>query len=445
MQPGRTRYVKSGDHHIAYSVTGEGPIDILYVPTWISHVEHLWEHPAVARFFARIASLGRLIMFDRRGAGLSDPVTDPPTLEDQMDDVLAVLDAAESERAALFAQLEGGQMAMLFAATYPERTSALVLYAAFARTTWSEDIHWANKAEYRAELLDEMIGSWGEGIRAPEIAPSMAQDPSFREWYGRLERYAGSPGTARTMMQLIGEHDVCAVLPSIRVPTLVMHREQDPFIDVRHSEYIASKIPDAKLVKFPGNENLVLTGRYDPLVDEVEEFLTGARREHPPDRILATVMFTDIVDSTRRAADLGDSRWRDVLERHDELVRRHLGRYQGREVKTTGDGFLATFDGPARAIRCAWEINETVRQLGIDIRAGLHTGECEVRGDDVAGMAVHIGARVGSSAEAGEVLVSSTVKDLVVGSGIEFAERGTHELKGVPGEWRLYAVEGTGS
>ena len=442
MQPGPTRYAKSGDLHIAYSVTGDGPIDILYVPTWISHVEHLWDHPAINAFFTRLASFGRLIMFDRRGSGLSDPVTSPPTLEEQMDDVRAVMDAAGSERAGLFAQLEGGMMAMLFAASFPERTGALLLYATFARVLRSEAVHWANTAEDREAHLAPTIATWGDGSQAALIAPSMADDPTFIEWYGRLQRYAGSPGTADMTLRALGEQDVSAVLPTIRVPTLVMHRSEDPFIDRRHSEYIASLIPDSKLVIFPGNENLVLTGDWERLTDEMEEFLTGARRVRPPDRILATVLFTDIVDSTRRAADLGDRRWREVLERHDELVRLHLGRFQGREVKTTGDGFLATFDGPARAIRCAWEINEAVRRLGIGIRAGLHTGECEVRGDDVAGMAVHIGARVGSSAKPGEVLVSSTVKDLVVGSGIEFADRGTHELKGVPGEWHLYAVEG---
>jgi class 3 adenylate cyclase len=270
----------------------------------------------------------------------------------------------------------------------------------------------------------------------------MAGDREFSDWYCKLERLAGGPGTARKALETMGETDVRALLPSIRVPTLVMHRKNDPFIDPRHAKYIAERIPNAKLVMLPGDESFIAAGDTEAITEEVEEFVTGTRPAREPDRILATVMFTDICDSTHRAAQLGDSRWRDLLERHDDLVRRHLGRYQGREVKTTGDGFLATFDGPARAIRCASDISDAVKVLGIEIRAGLHTGECEVRGNDVAGMAVHIGARVGAAAGPGEVLVSSTVKDLVVGSGIEFAERGMRELKGVPGEWRLFAVAG---
>ena len=439
MKPGPTRYARSGEYHIAYSVTGEGSQDLLYVPTWLSHIEHVWEHPKVASFFGRLTSVARLIMFDRRGSGLSDsaPV---PTLEEQMDDVKAVMDAVGSERAALFAQLEGGAMALLFAGTHPDRVSHLTLYASWARTLRSDDIPWANTREQRQVFLDNLEQNWGRSHRLAAIAPSMAGDREFSEWYGKLERLAGGPGTARKAMETMGETDVRALLPSIRVPTLVIHRENDPFIDPLHAKYIADRIPNAKLVMLPGDESFIAVGDTDAIIEEVEEFVTGARHARAPDRVLATVMFTDIVDSTKQAAAMGDSSWRDLLERHDDLVRRHLGRYQGREVKTTGDGFLATFDGPARAIRCASDISEAVKALGIEIRAGLHTGECEVRGNDVAGMAVHIGARVGAAAQAGEVLVSSTVKDLVVGSGIEFAERGTQELKGVPGEWRLFAV-----
>lgn len=428
--------------HIAWSATGDGPLDVLYVPTWISEIDHLWAHPLPARFFSRLASFSRLIMFDRRGSGMSDPVTEAPTLEAQMDDVKAVMDAAGSERAALFAQLEGGTMAMLFAATHPERTTALVLYASFARTLRADDIPWARTAEERAAGIDAFFAGWGDGRRYTALAPSMEGDEEFRDWYARLERLSASPRVARMMVDEVAEVDVRDILPSIRVPTLVTHRRDDPFIDPRHSEYLAARIPGAKLAWMPGNENLVLAGDTDALLDETEEFLTGVRPRREPDRVLATVLFTDIVDSTRRAGELGDARWRDVLERHDELVRRALARHQGREVKTTGDGFLATFDGPARAIRCAVTVAGSVRRLGIEVRAGLHTGECELRGDDVAGMAVHIGARVGATAGAGEVLVSSTVKDLVVGSGIEFADRGARELKGVPGEWRLFAVAG---
>ena len=442
MKPGPTRYARSGDHHIAYSVTGDGPMDVLFVPTWIFQIEHVWDHPDVARFFGRLARMSRLIMFDRRGAGLSDAAPVPPTLEEQMDDVRAVMDAAGSERATLFAQLEGGPMAMLFAATHPDRVTSLVLYAAWARTLRSEDIPWANTAEGRAAMLDSFLEHWGEGLRLGVQAPSMARQGSYQEWYGKLERLSGGPGDARKAMEAMNRTDVRDILPSIRVPTLIMHRRGDTMIDPRHSEYLAQRIPEAKLVMLEGDENFIGAGDGEAILAESEEFITGTRPQRAADRVLATVMFTDIVDSTRRAAELGDSRWRELLERHDELVRRHLGRHRGREVKTTGDGFLATFDGPARAIRCATEISEAVRDLGIEIRAGLHTGECEVRGDDVAGMAVHIGARVGAAAQAGEVLVSSTVKDLVVGSGIEFDERGTQELKGVPGEWRLFAAKG---
>jgi class 3 adenylate cyclase len=439
-RPGPTRYARSGDHHIAYSVTGEGPIDFLYVPTWLSQIEHLWDHPRVAYFFERIASRTRLIMFDRRGSGMSDPFDTPPTLEEQMDDVLAVLDATGSEHPALFAQLDGGPMATLFAATYPERTLALVLYGTWARTLWAEDTPWANTREVRDQFVHDLVENWGTGSRLEALAPSMAGEPEFVDWYCKLERLSASPGVVEDMMMLSGDVDVRGVLGSIRVPTLVMHRDDDPLIDPRHGRYLAEHIPGAKHVSLPGSDSLIVAGDADAILDEIAEFFTGRRPVREPDRILATVMFTDIVDSTRRASDLGDAEWRRLLERHDELVRRQLERHQGREVKTTGDGFLATFDGPARAIRCGRSIAEVVQPLGIEVRAGLHTGECEVRGDDVAGMAVHIGARVGALAAPGEVLVSSTVKDLVVGSGIDFEDRGEHELKGVPGSWRLYAA-----
>jgi class 3 adenylate cyclase len=441
MQPGPTRYAKSGDYHLAYSVTGEGPLDVLYVPTWLSQIEHLWESPKVNRFFERSAHLGRLIMFDRRGSGMSDPIVGAPTLEEQMDDVNAVLDAAGGcEDVVLLAALEGGPMACLYAATHPHRVRALVLYSAWARVVQSEDIPWANPPEEREKLMEFLVETWGTGARLDGLAPSEANDPEFRAWYAKLERLAASPNQIRILQKLIGEYDVRSVLPSIRVPTLVMHRRDDTLIDPRHSQYIAERIPGAKLVMLEGSDNLMVAGDSDAILDEIDEFLTGTRQVRAPDRVLATVMFTDIVDSTRRASELGDRRWRELLERHDELVRRKLDYWSGREIKTTGDGFLATFDGPARAIQCAKAIAYDVNSLGVAIRAGLHTGECEVRGDDVAGMAVHIGARVGSLAGPGEVLVSSTVKDLVVGSGIDFADHGEHELKGVPGGWRVYRV-----
>jgi class 3 adenylate cyclase len=439
----QTRYARASDGtYLAYQVIGDGPLDLVYVPTWLSHLELLWDEPAVARFFDRLTDFARLIMFDRRGAGLSDPLYNGGfTLEEQMDDVTAVMDAAGSERAALFAQLEGGTMASLFAATFPQRTTALVLYSTFARTTRSEDVSWADTKEERDARMGAFVDTWGDGSRLMAFAPSRAGDPRLTRWFGRLERFAASPGTIRMVQEAIGDTDVTAVLPSIRIPTLVMNRRDDPLINPLHSKYIAEQIPGAKLVELPPGDTLPVFSDSDVLIEEVEEFLTGVRHRREPDRVLATVMFTDIVDSTRQAAERGDAAWRDLLQRHDHLVRDQLQRFDGREIKTIGDGFLATFDGPARGIRCALGINEAVDQLGIRIRAGLHTGEIELVGDDVSGMAVNIGARVGASAAPNEVLVSSTVKDLVVGSGIEFSDRGARELKGVPGEWRLFAVE----
>jgi class 3 adenylate cyclase len=437
-----TRYARSGEHHIAYQVVGKGPIDVVYVPSWISQVEHYWEEPSVARYFNQIASFSRLILFDRRGSGLSDPVVGAPMLEEQMDDVVAVMDAAGSERAAVFAQLEGGAMAALFAATHPERTTALILYEAMARMSWAPDYDWALPVVQReAHLAQGGLESWGDGSRLLGLAPNSAGNARLRSWFARLERLAASPGTARALIRMNGEVDVRAVLPSIQVPTLVVHRAEDRFIDIRHSRYLAEHIPGARYVELPGDEALSFGSDADALLEEVEEFLTGNRKAPAPERILATVMFSDIVDSTRRAAELGDRRWRDLLESVESSVARALDRYRGRAVKTMGDGFLATFDGPARGIRCATAIRDAARsQFGLEVRSGLHTGEIEVIGNDVGGIAVHIGARVGAIAGPGEVLVSGTVKDLVVGSGIAFEDRGERELKGVPGEWRLWSV-----
>jgi class 3 adenylate cyclase len=354
--------------------------------------------------------------------------------------VLAVMEAAGSERAAVVGSLEGGPMAALFAASHPDRTQALVLYATFARATWAPDYGWAWKAEQRDENTALLVEHWGEGLVASGVAPSRQDDPDFMEWAGRLERLAASPTTIKRILDLIGEFDVRHVLPSIRVPTLVAHRREDTFIKLEHSHYLAEHIPGARYVELEGSDNLFSVGDMEAFEGEMEEFLTGTRHEREPDRMLATVLFTDICGSTERAAQIGDSRWRALLERHDELFRRNLERHRGREIKQTGDGFLATFDGPARAIRCAASIANQVKDLGIEVRTGLHTGECEVMNGDVGGLAVHIGARVMGAAGPGEVLVSSTVKDLVVGSGIEFEDRGTQELKGVPGDWRLFAV-----
>ena len=434
------RYAKSGDLHIAYAVEGDGPIDLVWVPPWISHVEYLWSEPTLERFGKRLTKFSRVITFDRRGSGLSDPFYGAPTLEEQMDDVLAVMDAAGSERAAICGTLEGGPMAALFAATHPDRVSALVLYATFARVTWAPDYDWAWPADRRNEEMNQLIDHWGEGLVASLVAPSQRDEPGFMEWAGRLERLAASPGTIRRIFDLIGEYDIRDVLPSIRVPTLVMHREHDTFIKVEHSRYMASKIPGARYVELEGEDNMFSLGDSEAVIGEIEEFLTGTRHEREPDRMLATVLFTDICDSTSRAAEMGDRGWRFLLERHDALFRQALGRHRGREVKRTGDGFLATFDGPARAIRCAASVAEAMGTLGLQIRAGLHTGELEVMDGDLGGLAVHIASRVMGAAGPSEVLVSGTVKDLVVGSGIEFEDRGERELRGVPGEWRLFAV-----
>jgi class 3 adenylate cyclase len=437
-----TRYALSGDLHIAYQVVGDGPIDLVYVPSWISQVEHYWDEPVVARYFNRLASFSRLIMFDRRGSGLSDPVLRAPALEEQMDDVVAVMDAAQSERAAVFAQLEGGAMAAMFAATHPERTTALVLYEAMPRMSWAPDYDWPPRREEREAFLSAGgLLNWGDGSRIVGLAPKSSSNPRLRQWFARLERLAASPGTAAKLMMMNAEIDVRAVLPSIQMPTLVIHRTHDQFVDIRHSRYLAEHIPGARLVELPGEEAISFGSDSQPLVDEIEEFLTGARQARDSERILATVMFSDIVDSTKHAAGMGDRRWRDLLESIEAAVIRELSRFRGRAVKTMGDGFLATFDGPARAIRCATAIRDAARsQFGLEIRAGLHTGEIEVIGSDVGGIAVHIGARVGASAAPGEVLVSGTVKDLVAGSGILFQDRGERELKGVPGTWRLWAV-----
>jgi class 3 adenylate cyclase len=435
-----TRYTRSGDVHIAYQVTAGGGCDLLYVPTWISQVEVLGEEPSIAAFLGRVSSFARLISFDRRGSGLSDPMAGVPTLEEQMDDVLAVMEAVGTERVAVMGTLEGGPLAMLFAATHPDHVSELVLYASFSRSRWAPDYDWPPTDAERDGAMEAAIAQWGQGAVPLGLAPSRAGDPAFAEWAGRMERYSASPGTIRRIFDAVGETDVRNVLPTIRVPTLVMHRREDPFLMVEHSRYIAEHIAGAKYVELEGTESLFSIGDSESILGEIEEFLTGTRNVREPDRVLATVLFSDIVGSTERAAEMGDSRWRSVLERHDQLVRREIERHRGRMVKSTGDGVLATFDGPARAVRAATSIGEAVRAIGVELRVGLHTGEVEVIGDDLGGIAVHIGARVMGKADAGEVLVSSTVKDLVVGSEIDFEARGSHELKGVPGEWSLFAV-----
>jgi class 3 adenylate cyclase len=427
-----TQYARNGEVSIAYQVMGEGPLDLVIVPGFISHLDLDWTEPLLTRFLHRLASFSRLIRFDKRGTGLSDPVPGIPTLEERMEDVRAVMDAAGSERAALFGYSEGGPMAALFAATYPERTAGLIMYGTFVNGNALPD------ENYR-RILDIVENRWGDGAILEVFAPSVAHEELRRTFTGTYERASASPGMARALIEAVRKTDVTPVLPNIRVPTLILHR-RDETIPIEGAREMGQLIPGARLVELEGVDHLPFLGDTDAIVDEVEEFLTGARHAREPERALATVVFTDIVGSTELAGNLGDSRWRELLEAHNDIVRRQVERFGGHAVKSTGDGFLSTFDGPAKAIRCACAIRDEVRHLGIQVRAGIHTGECELMGDDVGGMAVHIGARVAGVAGPGEVGVSSTVKDLVVGSGIQFAERGTESLKGVPGEWGLYSV-----
>jgi class 3 adenylate cyclase len=437
-----TRYAKSGDLHLAYQVVGDGPFDLLHIPGFVSNVEGMWDEPLLARFLRRLASFSRLILFDKRGTGLSDrvPVDRLPTLEERMDDLRAVLDAAGSEQAALLSHSEGGNLAVLYAATYPERTRALVTTGMFAARIWSPDYPWAPKPEEREREIEALEREWGTPEPLVNLAPSRAHDRAFLERFAAYARRSASPGAAAALLRMNTQIDVRAVLPTITVPTLVIHHTGDRDANVEEGRWIASRIPGARFLELPGEDHLPWAGDQDRLLDEVEEFLTGTRPVREPDRVLATVLFTDIVGSTQRAAELGDRRWRELLEAHEAAVRGELARYGGHEVDTAGDGFLATFDGPARAIRAAHAIQESVRRLGIELRAGLHTGECELANGKVRGIAVHTGARVAALAGPGEVLVSSTVRDLVAGSGIAFEERGEHELKGIPGTWRIYAA-----
>jgi class 3 adenylate cyclase len=438
-----TRYARSGEYSIAYQVVGEGDLDLVYVPGFASHLEIFWEEPRYSRFLHRLASFSRLILIDRLGTGLSDrlPPGQVSTFEQRVDDIVAVMGAVGSERAALLGWSEGVMPCAMFAGTYPERTHSLVMYGGMPSGVETDEYPHGPPREAFDEFIDAAASLWGQSGDLLRLwAPTAAESEQARDWFGRFQRLAASPGGVRALWTALRETDISGILPAITAPTLIMHRTQDTLVPVEASRYMAERIPNAKLVEFTGTDHLWWFGDQDALVDEVEEFLTGVRPAPEPDRVLATVLFTDIVDSTRRAAALGDRAWRELLEAHGELVRGQLDRHRGREIKTTGDGFLATFDGPARGIRCATDIAEGVRSLDIDIRAGLHTGECEVMNGDVGGIAVHTGARVSARAGPGEVLVSQTVKDLVAGSGIRFEDRGAHELKGVPGEWRLFAV-----
>jgi class 3 adenylate cyclase/alpha-beta hydrolase superfamily lysophospholipase len=448
-----TRYARTGDYHIAYQVVGHGPVDLVYVPGWVSHLDLYWEEPSIARFLRGLASFSRLIIFDKRGIGLSDPVplSSMPNLEERTDDVRAILDAVGSDRAALLGQGYGCPIALFFAASHPERVTRLVLYAGTVKAGLrTDDFPWGPTEEER-EAWRRESGEWGTDEFAASwvarLAPSAADDAQFVEWAGRMMRTAASPSTAQAFMRMQSFMDAREVLPLIRVPTLVVDRSEAHLpkgpVDMpplEESRYIAERIPGAKLVALPGRDYLPWIGDADSIVSEVGRFVTGAAPARRPDRVLVTVLFTDIVDSTRRAAELGDMRWRELLERHNALVRGFLDEYRGREIDRAGDGFLVTFDGPARAIRCAQAIVASASREGLELRAGVHSGEVELLGQGIGGISVHVGARVAASAAPGEVLVTSTVRDLVAGSGIEFGDRGEHELKGVPGGWQLFNV-----
>lgn len=445
-RPPETLYARSGDVNIAYQVIGDAPIDLVFVMGWVSHLEYFWREPSFARFLLRLASFARLILFDKRGTGLSDrvPINELPTLEQRMDDVRAVMEAVGSERAALCGVSEGGPLCSLFAATHPEKTHALVMIGTYAKRIRDDEYPWAPTTEQRQHFFDEMREQWGGPVGLEERAPSVADDPEFREWWATYLRMGASPGAALALTQMNAEIDVRHVLPSIHVPTLVIHRSEDRCLKVEEGRYVAQSIPGAKFVELPGQDHLPFVGDQDAILDEVEEFLTGVRHTLEPDTVLATVLFTQILDSKEHAERLGNARWYALLDRLREHVRKEIEWFRGREIDMVGDRPLAIFDGPARAIRCACAISEYASRLGIQMRAGLHTGECEmlgVPGDvKVCGIAPQIGAQVANVAAAGEVLVSSTVKDLVAGSGIDFEDKGVHALEDIPGEWRLFAV-----
>jgi pimeloyl-ACP methyl ester carboxylesterase/class 3 adenylate cyclase len=441
-----TRYALSGDVHIAYQVVGDGPFDLIFVPGFVTHVELQWRLPGMGDFIRDLGSFSRLIRFDKRGTGMSDPVSGAPSLETRMDDVRAVMDAVGSRRAAFYGLSEGAALSILFAATYPERTAALVVRSCSPRTMWAPDFPWGRREEAYRREVDQMLRVFASRAEARAAMRAIGmQSEAEVEAFIEYVRYGASPGMLEALYRMNKEIDVRQVLPAVGVPTLVLHGSEDQIVPVEAGAYTAQRIRSARFIEIPGVGHVALKAGGTRIQHEIERFLTdvwqtGGWEDAEPDRMLATVLFTDIVESTAKAIELGDRDWRELLERHNMLVRREILRFRGHEVDTAGDGFFATFDGPARAIRCACAIADGVRQLGLSVRAGLHTGECEVADGKVAGIAVHTGARVAAQAGAGEVLVSNTVKDLVAGSGIEFTDRGARELKGIPGEWRLFAV-----
>lgn len=435
-----TKYATSGDVNIAYQVVGKGSIDLVIVPGWLSNIDAFWDEPSFVRFIQRLASFSKVILFDKRGTGLSDRVTDTPTLEERMDDVRAVMDAVGSEQAALLGYSEGGPMCALFSATYPERTLSLIMIGSYARRAIAEDYPWGVEKVKFEEFIETIRRDWGGPIGLNDRAPSVANDDRFRRWWARYLRMSASPATAVALTQSNEEIDVRHILPSIRVPTLIIHAKGDRAVKFEQGQHLAEQIPGAKFVSLPTEDHLPFVGCPELISDEVEEFLTGIRTRSDMDRVVCTVMFTDIIGSTKLVSRLGDQRWRDLLEAHHMAVRRELSVFRGREIDTAGDGFYASFDGPARAVHCARAIKDSVRKLGLSVRIGLHTGECEVKGEKLSGIAIHYGAKIAAKADADQIVVSQTVKDLVAGSGIKFQDYGDHSLKGIPDEWHLYAV-----
>ena len=432
----QTRYAKSGEVHVAYQVFGDGPVDLVFVPGFVSHIENYWDDPNLARWLNRLGSFARVVMFDKRGTGLSDRMNELPDLDQRMDDVRAVMDATGLERAVVFGISEGGSLASLFAATHPERCEALILYGAFAQFS-----SWIPNDEGLEQFIEYIDTSWGSGESMPMFAPSMASDPAFKQWWGKFERLGANPGAAIALMRMNSQIDITDILPTIHVPTLVIHRTEDVTIDVEGGRNLAASIPNARYVELPGNDHLpFVSNTAMRIAEEMEVFVTGSRIVANIDRVLATVLFTDIVDSTARAEALGDQAWSDLRAAHDKAVRQQIERYRGNVVKSLGDGFLATFDGPARAIHCGLGIRNALKPLGIEVRIGAHTGEVEFMPDDIIGIAVHIASRVAGLGSADDILVSRTVKDLVAGSGISLKDFGTHELKGLPDAWQLYRV-----
>ena len=436
------RYARTPDDvHVAFQVVGRGPPDVLYANSWMSHIEESWEYPPAARFYDRMAAFCRLILFDRRGTGLSDPIVGGFTMEDRTADIRAVMDAVGLDQAVLLGSSEGGSASIYVAAMYPDRVTALVLYSPGIVLKADDECPWAWSGDFLEAFLAGLDDDWATGRGVGAVNPSLREDPEARSWYARYFRLSASPSLARTLLLHNAEGDVRPLLPSVRAPTLVLHRSDERWLSVEHSRYAANKIPGARLVELPGTDHYIWEQNADAVIEEIEEFLTGVRRGRAPERVLTTLLFTDLVGSTDLARRHGDERWHQLLDRHEASVRRQIARFDGRFVKSTGDGALASFNGPAQAIRCALAIREALRGLGLVVRAGVHTGEVELRGDDVGGIAVHIAARVATTAAAGEVLVSRTVADLIAGSEVQLTDRGEQELKGIPERWRLFSAD----